>query len=80
MVFHYFLGKRPEPVAAKVSLVPEEKDFKSDEAMWVLYECWRKLYNQEREPDEMAGRLEEFKSRAHFVHEMNNSNPPGPIQ
>jgi hypothetical protein len=78
MVFHYFLDKPPEPVVAKVSFLPEEKDLKSDEAMWVLYERWRKRYNQKREPDEMARRFEEFKrpERAHSVHEANNSNLP----
>nr|CAB3489208.1 unnamed protein product [Digitaria exilis] len=45
----------------EVKFVVQEKDVESDEAMWALYERWRKAFNQERGHDEMDRRFNKFK-------------------
>ena len=60
----------------KVNLPIHEDDLVSDEAMWSLYERWCKVFNQERDTDEMARRFKEFKENVLLVYRVNNSGLP----
>ncbi|KAK3158173.1 hypothetical protein QOZ80_2AG0133800 [Eleusine coracana subsp. coracana] len=70
-----FPGNEPHK-PTKISFLATEKELESDEAMWALYDRWRKRYNQERDLDELSRRFNEFKKTAHYVHRINNSNLP----
>ncbi|KAG2658515.1 hypothetical protein PVAP13_1KG255035 [Panicum virgatum] len=60
----------------KVDLPIHEDDLVSDEAMWSLYERWCKVFNQERDSDEMARRFKEFKENVLLGYRVNNSGLP----
>uniref|UniRef100_A0A0E0KJP2 Cathepsin propeptide inhibitor domain-containing protein n=1 Tax=Oryza punctata TaxID=4537 RepID=A0A0E0KJP2_ORYPU len=49
-----------------------DKDFKSDEAIWALYERWCKAYEKERDHAEMTRRFEMFKNSAEYVRSLNS--------
>ncbi|PAN05503.1 hypothetical protein PAHAL_1G234300 [Panicum hallii] len=60
----------------KVNLQIHEDDLASDEALWSLYERWCKVFNQERDSDEMARRFQTFKDNVLLVYRVNNFGLP----
>ncbi|TVU21907.1 hypothetical protein EJB05_31578 [Eragrostis curvula] len=53
-----------------------EKDLKSEEAMWAMYERWCAFYQVKRGRDDMLRRFGLFKERARQIHEFNKSGAP----
>jgi hypothetical protein len=47
-----------------------DEDLASDEAAWALYENWCKVYNRERDHEEMTRRFPTFKAVATHVHKL----------
>jgi hypothetical protein len=59
-----------------VIFLAEDKDLESDEALWGLYECWCKAFNEERDHDEMVRRFSRFKDTVLLVDETNKADLP----
>jgi hypothetical protein len=60
---------------------PTDADMESDEAVWALYERWRRAYNRERDLSdhaEMARRFKLFRYATKYVHSSNTSVPADP--
>ena len=53
-----------------------EKDLESDGALWDLYERWCKVFNQERDREEMARRFSYFKKTVLRVEQNKKSDLP----
>jgi hypothetical protein len=60
------------------AIIPIDKDLKSDEAVWALYERWCKAFHKQRDHAEMARRFKIFKHHAQHVHNSNTYVPEDP--
>ena len=54
-------------------LIVTAEILESDEALWAMYEYWRKYYGISRDSAEMNYRFKIFKRTARFVHKTKNS-------
>jgi hypothetical protein len=62
-----FFGAIGEP---EPGLDIADEDLASDEATWPLYENWCKVYNKERDSEDMTRRFPIFKAAATYVHKL----------
>jgi hypothetical protein len=58
------------------ALTVTKEKLKSNEALWAMYEYWRKHYEISRDGAELKRRFEIFKRTARFVYETKNSGDP----
>ncbi|KAJ4757590.1 Cysteine protease [Rhynchospora pubera] len=60
-----------------ITSVPfDERDLRSDESLWDLYERWQRHHAVAREHQEKQKRFSVFKENAKFIHEFNKQGKP----
>nr|CAD1839171.1 unnamed protein product [Ananas comosus var. bracteatus] len=63
-------------IAPTLSIPFDEKDLKSEENLWNLYERWRSHHSVPREFDDTSKRFNMFKENVKFIHEFNKKGAP----
>uniref|UniRef100_A0A0D9XGV6 Cysteine proteinase n=1 Tax=Leersia perrieri TaxID=77586 RepID=A0A0D9XGV6_9ORYZ len=58
-------------VTAVHSIPMTDKDLKSEESIWNLYERWRAVHTVSRDLAEKESKFETFKANARYIHEFN---------